>query len=94
MPATRTEFWQAKLAGNRSRDQTALEQLTTAGWRVLTIWECALRGPARRPEGAVVEVCEKFLRSERMAGEIAGRWPDATISAWPAADTPVVGDPP
>jgi len=35
-----------------------------AGWRVLLVWECALRGPARQPAGTVVGLCEQFLRSE------------------------------
>jgi DNA mismatch endonuclease (patch repair protein) len=44
VPATNTSFWMQKIGGSRSRD----EQTTAAlGWRVMTVWECALRGPDR-----------------------------------------------
>ena len=47
LPATNTEFWSGKIAGNRLRDEENVRLLTVGGWRVLTIWECALRGKAR-----------------------------------------------
>lgn len=43
VPATRTDFWQAKLAGNAARDARNVQQLLDAGWRVATVWECAVR---------------------------------------------------
>lgn len=42
-PATRPEFWQAKFAATMARDSAVREELTQAGWRVATVWECALR---------------------------------------------------
>jgi len=42
-PRTRQEFWREKITGNRARDQLAVARLLDAGWRVLTIWECAFR---------------------------------------------------
>ena len=44
MPATHPEFWSAKIGQNRARDAAARAALAAAGWRVATIWECALRG--------------------------------------------------
>lgn len=43
VPATRTDFWQAKLAGNAARDARSVQSLLYAGWRVATVWECAVR---------------------------------------------------
>ena len=43
-PRTLEEFWREKIEGNRERDRRARERLQSAGWRVLTIWECAFRG--------------------------------------------------
>lgn len=43
MPATRPEFWKAKLEANVERDRGAVEKLQTLGWRVLCVWECATR---------------------------------------------------
>lgn len=44
LPGTRSEFWAAKIARNRQRDAAVAVQLKQAGWRALTIWECAIRG--------------------------------------------------
>lgn len=43
VPQTRTSFWLDKINGNRQRDARQLVQLKQAGWRVLLVWECAIR---------------------------------------------------
>lgn len=43
LPATRADFWKAKLEGNRARDLRKASALLTAGWRVAVLWECAIR---------------------------------------------------
>lgn len=48
VPATRTEFWLAKIQANRDRDYRDENKLLASGWRVLTIWECALKGKLKR----------------------------------------------
>jgi DNA mismatch endonuclease (patch repair protein) len=40
MPATRRDFWTAKLNRNVARDREAVFQLRSEGWRVEIIWEC------------------------------------------------------
>jgi DNA mismatch endonuclease (patch repair protein) len=74
LPATRQEFWSAKISGNRERDQRTSAALVAIGWRLLTIWECSLRGPARRPAGEVLRICNDFIRSEEQQDDIAGTW--------------------
>lgn len=44
LPTSSEDFWLAKLSANRERDARVLTQLRESGWRVVTIWECALRG--------------------------------------------------
>ena len=44
-PKSRAEFWEVKFAANIARDSAVLAALLEAGWRVATIWECALRKP-------------------------------------------------
>lgn len=44
LPRTRTEFWSAKIRTNIINDIASRNALVTTGWRVLTVWECALRG--------------------------------------------------
>lgn len=43
VPATRTDFWAAKIRGNAERDARAEAALLRSGWRVVVVWECALR---------------------------------------------------
>lgn len=46
-PATRPEFWQAKFDANVARDSAVRTKLFEDGWRVATVWECALRKPEK-----------------------------------------------
>lgn len=43
IPTTRPEFWAAKRGGNVERDAKHEAALESAGWKVLTIWECETR---------------------------------------------------
>ncbi|MCG9084115.1 very short patch repair endonuclease [Laribacter hongkongensis] len=44
VPQTRTGFWLDKIGKNQERDRRQLEKLGQQGWRVLVVWECAIRG--------------------------------------------------
>lgn len=44
MPRSNPEFWEKKLTTNRNRDQKNIRTLLAEGWKVLTIWECSVRG--------------------------------------------------
>lgn len=74
LPATRTEFWTNKISGNRERDQRSLVALQSAGWRVLTVWECSMKGPARRPVADVVTCCAAFIKGQASQAELTGVW--------------------
>lgn len=43
LPKTRAEFWAKKLEQNHARDAKVVDRLRRDGWRVATVWECALR---------------------------------------------------
>jgi len=43
-PKSNVEFWEAKIARNRHRDEVTAAHLEALGWYVVTIWECELRG--------------------------------------------------
>jgi DNA mismatch endonuclease (patch repair protein) len=70
-PATNREFWTTKIGQNRDRDKRALSQLGKLGWRVLTVWECALRGPEKTPVDEVAQRVKRWLSSQRQIGEVA-----------------------
>lgn len=42
-PQANAAYWVAKVEGNRARDARVATALADSGWRVLTIWECALK---------------------------------------------------
>ncbi|WP_426166323.1 very short patch repair endonuclease [Pseudoduganella sp. R-34] len=44
LPQTRREFWTSKISANQQRDQRDIVALRGTGWRVICVWECALRG--------------------------------------------------
>jgi DNA mismatch endonuclease, patch repair protein len=74
LPGTRTAFWQAKISGNQTRDRKAADALTKDGWRVLVVWECSLRGPARLPSATTLTRCAEFLRGGLQSDEVEGHW--------------------
>lgn len=44
MPKTRTDWWRSKIAKNQTNDIIHSLELKAAGWNVLEIWECQLKG--------------------------------------------------
>ena len=66
IPETRREFWENKINGNRERDLNASNLLQKSGWRVLTVWECALRGRYRLPVNDLFNrLCQSITSGER-----------------------------
>lgn len=55
-PKTNAEFWETKRMSNVDRDRRNARALAREGWRVLVIWECAIR----KPEGVARRVL-RFL---------------------------------
>lgn len=71
-PTTREDFWRTKIGRNMERDRMQHAALVAAGWRIGTIWECAVKGPARLPFEEVVERCVIWLKSDEETEEIQG----------------------
>jgi DNA mismatch endonuclease (patch repair protein) len=65
LPETRQPFWAAKIAANTARDARATQALHDLGWRVLVVWECALKGPARQPLENVIAEAKAFVTGDR-----------------------------
>lgn len=70
LPATRTEFWAAKIAANRRRDGDAVSALHDIRWRSLLIWECALRGRGRLPAEKLTDRITAFILGDTLFGAI------------------------
>lgn len=43
VPGDNRSYWRPKLEGNKARDRRNDRKLRVMGWRVVTIWECAVR---------------------------------------------------
>ncbi len=43
IPATRSLWWKQKLTANKKRDYRNLKMLRSTGWRIVIVWECAIR---------------------------------------------------
>ena len=69
-PSTRRDFWQAKFEANFTRDQAVRAELLNDGWRVATVWECALRKPDQ--VNATTNLLSAWLRSNELQLEIGG----------------------
>lgn len=76
LPTTRQDFWRMKIEGNVARDEVTENALVADGWRVLTIWECALKGRERLPVETVLDRAATWLGAgsarETIAGEANG----------------------
>jgi len=71
-PATREEFWRAKIGDNVARDERNLTELRNAGWRIGVIWECALKGKTRRSSGELIDSLSRWLLTDDRELQIRG----------------------
>lgn len=61
-PRSNVEFWRAKFARNRARDERDHEQLVADGWTVIVVWECRLK------RGRFERTMREVVREVRRAG--------------------------
>ena len=47
VPVSNRIYWVEKINRNRTRDARVRRTLRAEGWRVVTIWECQLKRPAK-----------------------------------------------
>jgi DNA mismatch endonuclease, patch repair protein len=67
MPKANADYWRAKIAKNRARDEKHQAAYATMGFDLLTIWECETRDEAALAEKlrAFVGPAQDLLSSER-----------------------------
>ncbi|MGN6423637.1 MAG: very short patch repair endonuclease [Asticcacaulis sp.] len=71
-PKSRPDFWRVKINGNVARDKVAVAQLEIQGWRIATIWECALKGRTKPDFADVMLRLIAWIKSEEQTLEIRG----------------------
>lgn len=63
LPKTRPEFWADKIGKNKVRDWRVAKELEAAGWRVLTAWECSLRGMSAADQASFLDQLAADVRT-------------------------------
>jgi DNA mismatch endonuclease (patch repair protein) len=71
-PSSRMEFWKEKFEANRKRDRRNYDALAVSGWRVLVVWECAIKRLKEDELNRLCETVERWLKSDDGYGEIEG----------------------
>jgi DNA mismatch endonuclease (patch repair protein) len=69
-PKTRFEFWDKKFCSNVIRDAQQVRTLLKRNWRVMIVWECALRTHARQ---STFDAVVKWLKGSDSHAEIPSK---------------------
>ena len=72
-PGSRTEYWRAKIGGNIERDYLVTGLLLAAGWRVVLIWECAIKRSCRLTPDEFKAKIAAVTHSAELMTEFRGR---------------------
>lgn len=72
LPGTRSDFWNQKIESNVLRDRRSKMLVEEAGWRVMTVWECALRGKSEQSLNELFDQIESWLISSKSGIDIRG----------------------
>lgn len=71
-PSSRIEFWRKKLQKNQERDRKNNQIYQENGWRVLIIWECAVKGRNKQATEELLDACQAWLIGRDGSSEIEG----------------------
>lgn len=71
-PATRQDFWREKIGRNVMNDEKAIAALLASGWRVATVWECALKGRTKRNFAEAMQQLIDWVQSDEQTITIRG----------------------
>lgn len=72
LPGTRRDFWHRKIARTKERDRRARDELLSAGWRCMTVWECALKGKTALVPDCALDQLARWLKSDSADGQVYG----------------------
>ena len=72
-PKTRPDFWKQKITRNKYHDEESIQMLSEKGWRVLIIWECAIKGKHKKDLKRIIDECVAWLKGRSPFFEIRGK---------------------
>jgi DNA mismatch endonuclease (patch repair protein) len=67
LPEDRRAFWKPKIEKTRGRDMRKRDALLAEGWRVLVVWECAIKGRLRQADGDLTQSVAEWIASNESA---------------------------
>jgi len=70
-PKSNTEFWREKITGNVQRDKRDYQKLDNADWRILVVWECAMKGKSDQDIEKVLDKISHWLLTDKNNEEIS-----------------------
>lgn len=62
-PKSNQAFWEEKINGTKARDIKNKDSLEKAGWHVITIWECCLKGHSTNRENSTFDALADEIRN-------------------------------
>lgn len=68
IPKTNTDFWVAKVARNKERDQEVWRKLEAKGWYVIIVWECQLK--KEKLEETIEKVSAEVMKNGESYGSM------------------------
>ncbi|MDD2230681.1 MAG: very short patch repair endonuclease [Candidatus Cloacimonetes bacterium] len=71
IPETRHDWRKNKLSANKERDIRINKELNSLGWRVLIVWECAIKYASKESLKKTLERIESWINSDAECGNIA-----------------------
>jgi len=78
LPSSRRGFWRTKINSNRLRDRRTEQALQLAGWRTMTVWECAVREATPADVRRLARRIEHWLYTNKRYGVVTGSKRPAT----------------
>ncbi len=72
VPKTRTDFWMQKITNNRLRDQRQVKALEELGYRVMIVWECAIKGRFKISEDTLELALAEWINENKKSSELSG----------------------
>lgn len=72
-PTAREEFWRSKIGRNVENDARVAAALKNLGWRVGTVWECALKGKTRLDVVEAMQRLASWIKSSENSLTIRGK---------------------
>lgn len=61
VPQTRADFWLDKIGQNKSRDKYQQAVLQSLGWKVMVVWECAVRAMKGQKSRTLIDLIAEWL---------------------------------